>query len=84
MIQLTTVSLKLEEKYEEELVSGVPICGSNFSTPVVDRAYHCVISFLVTDVLFRLLYSSSHVIIVSARTESKSIASIFSLGPTLL
>ena len=39
MIQLTTASLKQEEEYEE-LVSGVPICGSNFSTPVVDRAYH--------------------------------------------
>ena len=40
MIQLTTASLKQEEEYEEELVSGVPICGSNLSTPVVDQAYH--------------------------------------------
>jgi len=40
LLQLTTASLKQEEEYEEELVSGVPICGSNLSTPVVDRAYH--------------------------------------------
>jgi len=32
--------LKEEEEYEEELISGVPVCGSNFSTPVVDQAYH--------------------------------------------
>lgn len=38
--QLTSTSLKQKEEYEEELVSGVPICGANFSTPVVDRAYH--------------------------------------------
>jgi hypothetical protein len=31
-----------------------------------------------------LLYSSSHIIIVSASTESKSIASIFLLRPILI
>lgn len=40
MIYLAIASLKHEEEYEEELISGVPICGSNFSTPVVDRVYH--------------------------------------------
>jgi hypothetical protein len=38
--QLTSTSLKQKEEYEEELVSGVPVCGANFSTPVVDRAHH--------------------------------------------
>jgi hypothetical protein len=38
---------------------------------------------LIIDVLFLLLYSSNHVIIVSASTESKSIASIFLLAPML-
>jgi hypothetical protein len=37
---LTTASLKYKEEYEEELISGVPVCGSNFSAPVVDQAYH--------------------------------------------
>ena len=40
MIQLTTASSNQKEEYEEELISGIPICGSNFSTPVVNQAYH--------------------------------------------
>ena len=39
-IYLITPSLKQEEEYEEESVSGVPVCGSNFNTPVVDQAYY--------------------------------------------
>jgi hypothetical protein len=30
----------IDFKYEEELISGVPVCGSNFNTPVVDQAYY--------------------------------------------
>ncbi|HZB74380.1 MAG TPA: hypothetical protein VE378_06510 [Nitrososphaeraceae archaeon] len=37
---MITPSLKQEEEYEEESVSGVPVCGSNFNTPVVDQAYY--------------------------------------------
>jgi hypothetical protein len=40
MIQLITTSSNQKEEYEEELLSGIPICGSNLSTPVVDQAYH--------------------------------------------
>ena len=40
MIQLTIASSNQKEEYEEELLSGIPICGSNLSTPVVDQAYH--------------------------------------------
>jgi hypothetical protein len=33
-------SIKQKEEYEDEPVSGIPVCGSNFTTPVVDQACH--------------------------------------------
>jgi hypothetical protein len=36
----TCLSSLLIEKEEEESVRGVPICGANLSTPVVDKAYY--------------------------------------------
>ena len=49
---MTTSSLKQEEEYEE-LISGVPICGSNFSTPVVDQVYHTAeIHFRIGDRMY--------------------------------
>jgi hypothetical protein len=35
---LNTPSLKQEEKHEQGSILGVPVCASNFSTPVVDQA----------------------------------------------
>jgi hypothetical protein len=29
-----------EEKKEEAVVEGVPVCGANLSSPVVDKAYY--------------------------------------------
>jgi hypothetical protein len=38
MIYLNTTLLKQEDEHKEESILGVPICGLNFSTPVVDKA----------------------------------------------
>jgi hypothetical protein len=35
---LTTVLLKKEDEHEEVSILGIPICGLNFSTPVIDQA----------------------------------------------
>jgi hypothetical protein len=32
--------LKQKEENEEEPIFGVPVCGSNFNTPVIDQAYY--------------------------------------------
>jgi hypothetical protein len=37
IIYLTTI-LKQEDEHKEESIFGVPVCGLNFSTPVVDQA----------------------------------------------
>jgi hypothetical protein len=39
---LSTLLLQKEEEEEgrEDLFSGVPVCGANLSTPVIDRAYY--------------------------------------------
>ena len=34
-------SILLEEEYEgSQLESGIPVCGANLSSPVVDQAYY--------------------------------------------
>jgi hypothetical protein len=37
---MITTLLKQKEEYEEESIFGVPVCGSNFKTPVIDQAYY--------------------------------------------
>jgi hypothetical protein len=34
------VQQKEDEKEEEDLISSIPVCAANLSTPVVDRAYY--------------------------------------------
>lgn len=40
MIYLITTLLKQKEEYEDESIFEVPVCGSNFKTPVIDQAYY--------------------------------------------
>jgi hypothetical protein len=43
IIYLSTQLIEQEEKDEEEgngLFPGVPVCGANLSTPVIDKAYY--------------------------------------------
>lgn len=39
MILITTL-LKQKEEYEDESIFEVPVCGSNFKTPVIDQAFY--------------------------------------------
>jgi len=38
MISLNVTILKQEKKQDEETSSGIPVCGFNLSTPVIDQA----------------------------------------------
>jgi hypothetical protein len=40
MIHLITTLLKQKEEYEDETIFEVPVCGSNFKTPVIDQVYY--------------------------------------------
>jgi hypothetical protein len=41
IISLSTRLLEPENQQEKEgLISSVPVCGANLSTPVIDKAYY--------------------------------------------